>query len=321
MIDVRLRRSRRGSRASTSTSSASSAASTGSCSLAVGALVAYGLWAIAGITRHDVAGDENYYVVRQAIAAGLGFAGFLVALADRPRPLPPRAEGASTRVTLALMLLVFPLADATRGSKRWIEIGSFQFQPSEFGKLLFVLALAGFLADRARRLHEPQGRAAGARARRAADRCSSSSSPTSARRSSTARRSLACLFVAGIRWTPPRPCSSALVALLASSVLWFLPAAGVEVLKPYQTARLTGFTNPDERPGGTTYNVNQSITAVGSGGLDGRGVAGRDADEARLPARARHRLRLRRRSPSSAASSAPRSCSSSTCSSSGAGSG
>ena len=54
------------------------------------------------------------------------------------------------------MLLVFPLADTTRGSKRWIELGPFQFQPSEFGKLLFVLALAGFLADRARRLGEPR---------------------------------------------------------------------------------------------------------------------------------------------------------------------
>ena len=63
------------------------------CSSRSRALVAYGLWAVAGITRYDVEGDENYYVVRQAIAAGLGFAGFLVALADRPRPLPPRPEG------------------------------------------------------------------------------------------------------------------------------------------------------------------------------------------------------------------------------------
>ena len=34
------------------------------------------------------------------------------------------------------------------------------------------------------------------------------------------------------------------------------PAAGVEVLKPYQTARLTGFTNPDTDPAGLTYNIN-----------------------------------------------------------------
>ena len=60
--------------------------------------------------------------------------------------------------------------------------------------------------------------------------------------------------------------------LLVGSVLWFLPASGIEVLKPYQTARHTGFTNPDSDPSGLTYNVNQSITAVGAGGLEGRGV-------------------------------------------------
>ena len=59
---------------------------------------------------------------------------------------------------------------------------------------------------------------------------------------------------------------------LVLGVLWFLPASGIEVLKPYQTARLTGFANPDADPSGLTYNVKQSITAVGSGGLDGRGV-------------------------------------------------
>ena len=66
--------------------------------------------------------------------------------------------------------------------------------------------------------------------------------------------------------------SIALVAVLA--VLWLLPAAGVNVLKPYQAERLTGFTHPDSDPRGATYNVNQSITAVGAGGVRGRGVAG-----------------------------------------------
>jgi len=38
----------------------------------VGGLVAYGLWAIAGITRHDVPGSPSYYVTRQAIFAAVG---------------------------------------------------------------------------------------------------------------------------------------------------------------------------------------------------------------------------------------------------------
>ena len=48
------------------------------------------------------------------------------------------------------------------------------------------------------------------------------------------------------------------------AVLWWLPAAGVNVLKPYQAARLTGFTHPSEQRG--TYNITQSMIAVGAAG-------------------------------------------------------
>jgi rod shape determining protein RodA len=238
---------------------------------AVGAVVAYGLWAVAGITRHDVVGNEDYYVVRQAVAAGLGFVGFLVALAidpDRYR----RAQKGIYAVTLILMLLVFPLGDTTRGSKRWIELGGFQLQPSEFGKLLFVLALAGFLADRARRIHEPQvvlqtvGLAL-------VPILLVFKQPDLGTALVYTMAVAACLFVAGIRWSHLAVLAS-IAALVVASVVWFLPGAGVDVLEPYQTARLTGFTNPDSDPSGSTYNVTQSITAVGSGGLSGRGVEG-----------------------------------------------
>ncbi|MDX6396894.1 MAG: rod shape determining protein RodA [Gaiellaceae bacterium] len=238
---------------------------------AVVALVAYGLWAVAGITRYDVPGNEDYYVVRQAIAAGVGFAGFLVALAidpDRYR----RAQKAIYGVTLLLMLLVFPLADTTRGSKRWIEIGPLQFQPSEFGKVLFVLALAGFLADRARRLNQPRVivQALGLSLVPIALVFKQPDLGTALVYGSALA---ACLFVAGLRWGH-LAALAAIAALVVGSVVWFLPAAGVDVLKPYQTARLTGFTNPDSDPADATYNITQSITAVGAGGLDGRGVDG-----------------------------------------------
>jgi len=68
------------------------------------------------------------------------------------------------------------------------------------------------------------------------------------------------------------------VGMLA--VVWLLPANGVQVLEPYQGKRLAGFLNPDADPSGLTYNVNQSITAVGSGGLSGRGVI--EASQTRL---------------------------------------
>jgi len=238
---------------------------------AVVAVVAYGLWGVAGITRFEVEGDERYYVVRQAIAIGLGFAGLLVALAVDPERYR-RAYRSIFGSTILLVLLVFPFADETRGAKRWIELGPFQFQPSEFGKLLFVLALAGFLADRARRLHE--GRVVfQALALGAIPIALVFKQPDLGTALVYGAALLACLFVAGIRW----PHFIGLLALgvaSAVSVLVLLPRLGVELLEPYQKDRLTGFTQPDFDPGDTTYNVNQSITAIGSGGFDGRGVAG-----------------------------------------------
>ena len=238
---------------------------------AVGALVAYGLWAVAGITRFDVEGNPNYYVVRQAVAVGIGGVGFLVALAIDPERYR-RLQKPIYVATIVLMLLVFALADETRGSRRWIEFGQFQFQPSEFGKLLFVLALAGFLADRARRIGEARV-VVGAIGLAAVPILLVFEQPDLGTALVYVAALGACLFVAGTRW-PHLLALGAAAVFAAVSVLVLLPKVGVQVLEAYQRERLIGFTNPDHDPSGTTYNVTQSVTAIGSGGLDGRGVAG-----------------------------------------------
>jgi rod shape determining protein RodA len=81
------------------------------------------------------------------------------------------------------------------------------------------------------------------------------------------------LFVAGTRWTHLAVLAgAALVGALL--VLWILPANGVRVLKQYQQDRIVGFMHRAHDPRGATYNVTQSINAVGAGGLGGRGVKG-----------------------------------------------
>ena len=81
----------------------------------------------------------------------------------------------------------------------------------------------------------------------------------------------AALFFAGAKWRIVATLGL-LAAGIALAVLWLLPANGVTVLKPYQEDRLLGFLDPTSDPSGSTYNVNQSITAVGAGGLTGRGT-------------------------------------------------
>ena len=238
---------------------------------AVGSLVAVGLWAIAGITSHDVTGDPNYYLLRQGIFALLGAIAFAVALFVDPE-LYRRHKWWVYGVMTGAMVFVILVGEAARGSRRWIDLGFFRFQPSEFGKLLFVLFLAGFLADRARRIGETRT-VVEAIALGAVPILLVFVQPDVGTAMVYGAALAAVLFVAGVRWLHMAILGAATVAL-ALMVLWILPAAGVHVLKPYQEQRLTHFTHPDRDPAGATYNVRQSINAVGAGGVRGRGEQG-----------------------------------------------
>jgi rod shape determining protein RodA len=238
---------------------------------AVLGLVAYGLWSIAGITRYDVPDNPDYYLLRQGVLAAVGLALMAAAVVVDPdvyrRHKRPLYVG-----TIGLMLLVFLAGSVARGSKRWIDLSFFRFQPSEFGKLLLVLFLAAFLADRGRRINELATPLA-AVALAAVPIALVFVQPDIGSGLVYAAALAAVLFVAGTRWLHLALLAVAVLVVLLG-VLWILPASGFQVLKPYQQARLTGFTHPDQDPRGTTYNVRQSITAVGAGRFDGRGVAG-----------------------------------------------
>jgi rod shape determining protein RodA len=240
--------------------------------LAAVGLIACSIYTIGTATEDDVEGSPFYYVIRQSIYGGIGLAlMLLVARFDysRLRELKLGLYG----VMIATIGLVFLLGAAARGSRRWIELPFFRFQPSELGKVLLILALSAFLIDRIRRLQD---------------------------RETTSRIMLLALipaimvvaqpdlgsglvylaivattlFVAGTPWTH----FAALGGLAAAAVIIVLvaaPAVGVTVLKDYQVNRLTAFINPSDDPQEQGYQLNQSITAIGSGQKTGRG-----ADEA-----------------------------------------
>jgi rod shape determining protein RodA len=239
--------------------------------ITVAALIAYGLWAIAGITRHDFPGDPDHYVIRQSVYVAVGVVGAVAALLIDPdwyrRRWRPILGG-----TVVAIVLVFLRGVESHGSKRWLDLGFFRFQPSEFGKVLFVLALAGFLAERAKRLEE----------KRTTLQAIGLATiliglvflqPDVGTAMVYCAALAAVLFVAGTKWSHLAALGAAVV-LLATTVLWVAPAGGVHLLKDYQVERLTSFGNPDSDPRGATYNITQSKNAIGAGQLHGRGVEG-----------------------------------------------
>src|SRR2546430_12359979 len=214
---------------------------------AVAALVAYGLRAIDGITHHDVIGNPHYFTVRQAIFAGVGLAA-LLAFAAIDTDLYRRYGRLIYGGTIGLMAFIFVAGPVTRGSRRWIDVGFFRFQPSGLGKLLFVLFLAGYLADRSRRIAD-------------GDRRTTLTAiglglvpiglvflqPDFGTALVYGAALVGVLFVAGTRWTHLASVAAATVAG-ALLVLWILPAAGFHLLKPYPEQRPLGFTHPPHDP-------------------------------------------------------------------------
>jgi rod shape determining protein RodA len=221
-------------------------------------------------TRELVPGHPNYYVDRQAVYLVLGGVLMLVlARVDYAR-LRPLKNGIYM-LLMASILAVLAAGHAANGSQRAISLPFFSFQSSELGKVLLILALSAFVVDRARRLRE---------------------------RDTTVRVMLAALvpamfviaqpdlgsgvvymviafvllLVAGTSWRQ----LTALVALVVVSLTFVLlaaPAAGVHVLKSYETERLTAFLHPSNNPQKKgSYQLEESKIAIGSGQKTGRGA-------------------------------------------------
>jgi rod shape determining protein RodA len=234
------------------------------------ALVAYGLWAIGGITRHVRPDDPNYYLTRQFVFVAVGSVAMLVMIAIDPEWYRRSMRGLYV-LMLGLLALVILAGTVSRGSKRWIEISFFRFQPSEFGKLLLVVFLAALLADRLHRMEELRTSLV-AVALAVPPILLVFAQPDLGSALVYMAALAACLFVGGVRWSHLGLLGAAAV-FLGVAVLWLLPAAGMRVLQPYQTQRLTGFLSPSSDTKNATYNVNQSEIAVGAGGVTGRGTS------------------------------------------------
>jgi len=237
----------------------------------VAGLVAVGLWGVAGVTKFAIPNDPTYYLNRQILYACVGGVVLVAAALVDPDLYRRywRAIFVGTAVVIAFVLLI---GHAAHGSTRWISLGFFTFQPSEFGKLLFVLALAGMLAERQRDLTrwETTLRVVGVGL---VPVLLVFAQPDLGTALVYLAALTAMLFVAGVPWRH-LALLGALVVLLVVGVLWAGPAAGVSVLKGYQQQRLTCFTHPSTCSVDQTYNLDNSLAAVGSGQIRGRGPNG-----------------------------------------------
>lgn len=164
---------------------------------------------------------------------------------------------------VVLLILVFLLGNTIRGSTRWINIGSFTLQPSELMKVFLIIALAKYLHN------DPK----------------------------TDGRTLKDLVVPGLILAVPMilillqpDLGTAMICAfifgtimmltklklrslftLAAAFVLSAPLTWTYLLRDYQRGRLTAFLNPEADLLDTGWHAHQSLVAIGSGGLLGKG--------------------------------------------------
>jgi rod shape determining protein RodA len=163
-------------------------------------------------------------------------------------------------ISLGSLVSVLVFGQKYLGARRWIKLpGGQHFQPSEWVKLVLILAVAKYFADlQSRELSWPDFMKAGAIV--GIPMLMVLVQPDLGTSLTYIPIALVGLFLGGMRW------KQAALVLLAAALC--MPLAWHH-MKDYQKERLVSFRDPDSDPRGAGYHVNQSLIAVGSGGLWG----------------------------------------------------
>src|SRR5437660_4111133 len=174
---------------------------------------------------------------------------------------------------IASLMSVMVFGQKYLGARRWIKMpGGQHFQPSEWVKLILILAVAKYFADMHHRdLSWSDFIKAGAAV--GIPMLMVLAQPDLGTALTYTPIAIMGLFLGGVRF------KHAFIVLLAAALL--MPLAW-HALKPYQRDRLTSFMSPEADRQGSGYQVNQSLIAVGSGGIWGS-TAGSQTHLAFLP--------------------------------------
>ena len=231
-------------------------------------LTAFGLMMIysaSSITALTQMGDAAYYLKRQAFFAALGIALALVIAKFDYHLWARRVLVVIWAVTVGLLVLVLtPVAGSDAyGASRWVSIGPFTLQPSEFAKITLILVAANLLSD----VYEENERSNG---------------------QNVAMFILGIVVPAGLIIIQPDKGTVAVVAATLVLMLYFAGAsgklcvgilvlgvallAGISFIQPYSRARILTMLDPWSDRYGQGYQLVQGIYAFASGGIFGVGV-------------------------------------------------
>jgi rod shape determining protein RodA len=231
-------------------------------------LITYGVTMIYFATRHDIEGRPLYFVSQQLVAVVVGFiVTTVISLLDYE--VYRRFQWLLYAFAVFILVIVLPFGQVVNGARRWIDLGFQSFQPSALALLLLALSIGAYLADRMDALGSKRVTLV-ALAMVAVPAFLVYQEPDFGSAMVMVALTLAMLYFYGTSWTHFAVLAGAGVVAFVVA-LRALPLAGIHVIQQYQVDRLFVFLNAGHDPGGAGYNIIQSMIAVGSGALTGRG--------------------------------------------------
>lgn len=173
-------------------------------------------------------------------------------------------------INLVLLIGVKLFGKSVNNAKRWFSLGPFgTLQPSEFSKVIMIIVVADFLVMHQDDLNEPKTLG------KLALLCAPPlylilDQPSLSSALDICFIILGMLLVAGLSSKLIVRCLVIGIPLLAV-FLWYVQTPGQILLKPHQVARIMSFLHPENYADSTALQTNNSIMAIGSGGLFGKG--------------------------------------------------
>lgn len=229
----------------------------------VGATVAVaclGVLMVYSATRST--GDASF-LLKQAMFVSIGIGVLVLSTVIDYRRLHDLAPVLYGGCLLLLVGVLSPLGATVHGSQSWYAVGGFQIQPAEFTKLAVILLLAA-VCERGR------GRLGGGHVL-ATFLLAGVALGLILRQPDVGSALVFIAIIAAIlvvAGTSPR----LLVALALLAIVGVIGVFQFDLIEDYQKDRLTQFASPGGDVADTGYNIEQSKTAIGAGGLTGAGL-------------------------------------------------
>ncbi|HEY4715203.1 MAG TPA: putative lipid II flippase FtsW [Candidatus Paceibacterota bacterium] len=164
-------------------------------------------------------------------------------------------------VILTLLVFIPGLGFSHGGAKRWIEIGSFSFQPVEFLKFGFIIYFAAWLSAARTKSQSFKWSVLPFLFFLSGIAFILFKQPDTKSFILILITGLSMIFISGVHW-------KYIIGVILAAVIGFLILV---YFKPYLLDRVDTFLNPSRDPQGSSYQLQQSLIAIGSGGILGRG--------------------------------------------------